>query len=158
MRHPEVFKNRLFGEDTDSKDDGSEEEESDDKECEEEESEDEVEPMSESESKDACDDSSYETDTSLPKTKRWANDDVLVIGKTTPELKKVVTNNFLRHGTVVGSNAFHVCLSCVKRHQGNCKECHAWMWTVHGSNPIPQAPLPYLISSYKSLQCECSKQ
>ena len=30
---------------------------------EEEESEDEVEPMSESESKDACDDSSYETDT-----------------------------------------------------------------------------------------------
>ena len=137
-----MFKNSLFGEDTDSEDEGSEvpfyegseEEESDDEEC-----EDEVEPMSESESEDACDDSSYETDASLPKTKRWANDDVLVIGKTTPEFKKVVTNNFLRHGTV-GSNAFHVCLSCVKGHQGNCKECYAWMWRVHGSKPIPQAP------------------
>jgi len=33
MRQPEVFKNGLFGEDTDSKDKGSEEEESDDEEC-----------------------------------------------------------------------------------------------------------------------------
>jgi len=45
----------------------------------EEESKDKVEPMSESKSKNACDDSSCETDASLPKTERWANDDVLVI-------------------------------------------------------------------------------
>ena len=136
MTQPEVFKNGLFGEETDSEDEESEDE---DEESEDEECEDEVEPMSESESEDACDDSLYETDASLPKAKRWANDDVLVIGKTTPEFKKVVTNNFLRNGTD-GSNAFHVCLSCVKGHQGNCKECYAWMWRAHGSKPIPQAP------------------
>jgi len=141
MAQPKVFKNGLFGDDTGSEGEGSEEEESEDEECEEEESEDKVEPMFESKSEDACDDSSYETDASLPKTKRWANDDVLVIGKTTPKFKKVLTNNFLRSGSD-GSNAFHVCLSCVKGHQGNCKECHTWMWRVHGGKPIPQAHSP----------------
>ena len=126
-----VFKNGLFGEDTDSED-----EESEDEEC-----EDEVEPMSESESKAASDDYSYVTDGSLPKTKRWANEDALVIGRTTPEFKKKVTNNFLRSQSD-GSNAFHVCLSCVKGLQGNCKECHAWMWRAHGSKSIPPISRP----------------
>jgi len=91
----------------------------------------------------------------MGETKRWANDDVLVIGKTTPEFKKVVMNNFLTHGTV-GSNAFHVCLSCVKERQGNCKECHAWMWRVHGSNPIPQAPLSDLTTALLANHCNDS--